>query len=136
MAEADVAVIREMLDAFNRGDVETSTALLHEDAELHQAAEIPDTRSYYGRDDFARGVARWVSGFERGFRYEPTELVDAADRVFVRVMLRGRGRGSGIEIEQEIFQVYEVRDGRAYRCWVYWDEDEARQKAGTQLPSS
>jgi ketosteroid isomerase-like protein len=130
MSEADVTAVRELLDAFNRGDVETSTAMLHEQAELHQAREIPDTRSYYGREDFARGVARWVSGFEPGFRYEPVEFIDAGDRVLARVMLRGRGRGSGIEIEQEVFQVYEVRDGQPFRCWVFWSEEDARRQAG------
>jgi ketosteroid isomerase-like protein len=129
MGESDVAVVRELLDTYNSGDYQTATAMLHEDSEFHQAPEIPDTRSYYGREDFARGVARWVSGFEPGFQYEPVEFVDAGDRVLVRVLLRGRGRGSGIEIEQVIFQVYEVRDGQTYRCWVYWNEDDARRKA-------
>jgi ketosteroid isomerase-like protein len=32
----DVRVVREMYEAFNRGDYETSTAMLHDDVELHQ----------------------------------------------------------------------------------------------------
>jgi SnoaL-like domain len=84
MSEADVTAVRELLEAFNRGDYQASTAMLHDEAELHQAAEVPDTRTYRGREDFARGVARWISGFE----------------------------------------------GRPYRCWVYWNEDDARKQAG------
>jgi ketosteroid isomerase-like protein len=129
MSASDVATGRALLDTYNRGDIESATAMLHEQAEFHQAAEIPDSGSYFGRDEFARGVARWASGFEAGFQFDPVELIDAGGRVLVRIMLRGRGRGSGIEIEQEVFQVYEMRDGRPYRCWVYWDEADARRQA-------
>jgi ketosteroid isomerase-like protein len=130
MSESDVTVVRELLDTFNRGDYDASTAMLHEEAEFHQAPEIPDTRSYFGRDEFARGVARWVSGFEDGFQFTPVEMIDAGERVLVRIRLRGRGRGSGVEMEDEAFQVYEVRDEQPYRCWVFWSEEDARRQAG------
>lgn len=130
MGEADVAVVRGMLDAYNSGDYETATAMLHEDSEFQKAAEVPDTRSYYGRDEFVRGIGLWASGFEPGFQFQPVEILDAGERVLVRVRLRGRGRDSGVDIDQEVFQLYVTRDEQIYRCWVYWNEDEARREAG------
>lgn len=130
MGESEVAVVRGMLDAYNSGDYETATAMLHEDSEFHQAAEVPDTRSYYGRDEFVRGIGRWASGFEPGFQFQPVEILDAGDRVLVRVRLRGRGRDSGVDIDQEVFQLYVTRDEQIYRLWVYWNEEEARREAG------
>lgn len=76
MPAADV--VQEMLERFNRGDYEGSTAMLHDEVEM-------------------RGVSRWLSGFEPGFQYLPDELIACGERVFVRVMLHGVGRGSGVE---------------------------------------
>jgi ketosteroid isomerase-like protein len=126
----DVRVVREMYEAFNRGEYEKATAMLHEDVELHQAPEIPDSDSYRGREEFVRGLTRWLAGFEPGFQYVPEEMFDADDRVLIRILLRARGRGSGVELEQEIFNVWEVRDGMPYRLWVFWQEEEARRAAG------
>jgi ketosteroid isomerase-like protein len=127
---SDAKLVRETYEAFNRGDYEGSTAMLHDDVELHQAAAIPDTDTYVGKEEFVRGLTRWLSGFEPGFQYVPEELIDSGGRVFIRVLLRGCGRGSGVELEQAIFHVWEVRDGKPFRCWVFWDEEEARQAAG------
>jgi ketosteroid isomerase-like protein len=130
MSAADAAVIREMLEAFNRGDYEASTAMLHDDVELHQAPEIPDTGTYVGKEEVVRGIVRWLSGFERGFQYVPEEVTDVGERVLVRIRLHGRGRGSGVELDEEIFWVSEVRDGKAFRVRVFWREDDALEAAG------
>jgi ketosteroid isomerase-like protein len=132
MSAADVEVVREMLEAFNRGDYERSTALLHDEIEMYQAPEVPDSDTYVGKDGFLRGFTRWLSGFERGFQFAPEELVDCGDRVFARVMLRGVGRGSGVELDQEIFHVYEVRDGQVSRVRAFFDRDDAREAAGLE----
>jgi hypothetical protein len=44
--------------------------------------------------------------------------------------LVGRGKGSGIEIEQQIFHVWEMREGLPWRCEVHWEEADARRSAG------
>jgi ketosteroid isomerase-like protein len=71
----------------------------------------------------------WLSSFERGFQYEPEELIDCGDAVLARVMLHGVGRGSGAKLEQRVFQVYEVRDGQIVSVRVFSDEADARSAA-------
>jgi uncharacterized protein len=132
MSAADVEVIRELYDRFNRRDYEGSMAMMHPDIEMRQAREIPGAGTWIGRDEVERGLVAWLSGFERGFQYEMVELKDCGDRVFVDIMLRGTGRGSGVSVEQRIFNVWETRDGKASLCLVYFDEGEAREAAGLQ----
>jgi ketosteroid isomerase-like protein len=134
MSAADVEVVREWLEAFNRQDYETSTALLHDDVVMYQASEIPGSDNYIGKEAFLHGMATWLSGFERGFQYEPERVIDLGERVFIQVMLRGTGRGSGIELEQRAFQLCEVREGKVSSTRVFWDEKEARKAAG--LPAA
>lgn len=130
MSVSDSEVIREMLEATNRGDYEAAIELLHDEAELHQAPEQPGGGSYYGKQEFARGAAEWLSEFEPGFQYVIEELVDAGGCLLACVRLRGRGAKSGIEVEMEVFHVYEVRDGKAFRCRVFLNESDAREAAG------
>jgi ketosteroid isomerase-like protein len=130
MSAADVEAVRALYDAFNRGDYEAATAMLHERAELHQAEEVPDADSYFGRDAFVRGMNRWLSGFEAGFQYLLEDVIDVGDRVWVKLVLHGHGRGSGIELEMEGYNVWEVREGRPCRLFAYFDEDAARAAAG------
>ena len=125
MSPADADILNAMFDAFNRGEYERSTAMLHPDAILHQWADVPDSDTYVGREEFVRGLSRWLAGFEPGFQYAVEKVTDAGHRVVVDLVLRGRGRGSGLELEQPVFQVWTVRDAKAYECWVFTTEEQA-----------
>lgn len=134
MSEADATVVREVYEAYNRGEYERATAMLHDDAELHQPPEVPGGGSWVGREGFARGIALWVSGFEPGFQFRIVETVDAPDRVMMRVSFEGRGRTSGVELKHDWFNVWEVRDGKPFRCVIVEGEGEAREAAGLPPP--
>jgi ketosteroid isomerase-like protein len=125
MPAGDAQIVREVYERFNRGDYEGSTAILHEGAVLHQWRDVPDSDTYVGREGFARGVGRWISEFEPGFRFELEETREEDARVWLRVRITARGRESGVELEQLIFHVWEVRDGKAAECWVFSDLDES-----------
>ena len=130
MSAADVEVIRAVYDRFNDGDYDGSVAMFHEEIELHQATEIPGAGTSIGKEAAQRGLVDWLSGFERGFQYEVLELIDCDPVVFARLMLHGTGRGSGVALNREIFNVWEVKDGKAFRCRVFWSEEDARAAAG------
>jgi ketosteroid isomerase-like protein len=132
VSAGDVEIVREMLERFNRQDYEGSTAMLHDDIEMRQWGALPDTDTYLGKGAFIRGLTRWLSGFEPGFRYVPEELIDRGGSVLARVTLLGKGRSSGIPMEQEVFQLYEVRDGKIWRVSVFSTEEEARKAAGLE----
>ena len=129
MAPGDGQIVRDVYDLFNRGEYDASIEALHQDAVLHQWEDVPDSDTYVGRSGFARGITRWVSEFEPGFQFAVEELVEQQRRVWLQIRLSGRGRGSGIELEQVIFHVWVVRDGRPAECWVFSDRDESLRAA-------
>src|SRR3954465_11704645 len=111
MAQENVEVVRGMYEAFNRGDVESAWDSSHPDAELHQPSEIPDSDSYYGREEWARGFYLWFSEFDQP-RFEPQEATEAGDFVIMRVLVSGRGKSSGIDSTAEYFDAWTLRDGK------------------------
>ena len=57
-----------------------------------------------------------------------TELGD--DRVFGEFFLTGRGKGSGVPLEQRVWNVFSVADGKITRRQVFWTRDDALKAAG------
>ena len=84
-----VDLLREM---YGRRTLAEFAESLHPEAEMHQAKEIPDTDDYYGREEFLRGVGRWLEEWEM-FRFIPEELTERGELVLMRVRLLGRGQG-------------------------------------------
>jgi hypothetical protein len=103
MSSADIGGIRDCL---------------HPDAELHQPPELPDTDSFYGRDEVIRGTRLWLEGWEEGFRFEPEEFVEDGEVTLVRVQLAGRGKGSGVDSSARLWQAWTFRDGLPCRCVI------------------
>jgi ketosteroid isomerase-like protein len=129
MSRENVEVVRSMYEALNRGDVAGAKEALHPDAELHQPLEAPDADSYYGRDEFERGLALWLSEFDEP-RFEPQESTEAGDCVIMRVRVSGRGKASGAETTAEFFHAWTVRDRKPYRCFVRSTRAEALEAVG------
>jgi ketosteroid isomerase-like protein len=126
VAADDVILLRE---AYSRPSFEEFGRFLHPDAVLHQVPDVPDADSFYGKDEFLRGVRLWMQEWD-DFQFVPLEFIDGAAGVAVRIRLKGRGKGSGVEVEEELFHVWEIRDGLAWRCVVHRDEAAARRGAG------
>ena len=131
MSQQNVEVVREMYEAFNRGDFKRATELLHPEAELHQDEVMPDPESYFGRDEFQQGLARFTRAWGE-IRFLPESIRALPDgRVLMEITLRGRGRRSGAQAEQgELFHLWTVEDGMGRRCEVYRGRGGALDAAG------
>jgi ketosteroid isomerase-like protein len=127
LAESDVDLMREGFAAFEEKGVEGLIPFLHADFEMTTppglAAE-PDT--YRGHD----GIRRYFQSFYEvmdDIRFEVLEYEDLGEgRVLMPSILRARGQTTGIEVEQQVTQVWEVRGGLAARCHVFASSAEAR----------
>jgi ketosteroid isomerase-like protein len=126
MSQENVERLREM---YRQRDIAKFGEMLHRDAEMHQAPEVPDADDYYGREEFVRGVRRWLEEWDK-FRYIPEDVIDLGERAFMRVRLSGRAKASGIQLDQMIFHLWTFRDGMPWRCDVFFDESQALEAAG------
>jgi ketosteroid isomerase-like protein len=138
MSEENVEIVRRADDGFlaglEHGDFTGgfATGLMAEEHELIVAAEIPERRSYRGREGVVQFAQTWTEAFER-FSMQRQELIDAGnDRVFASYRQSAIGKGSGVPIELEYFAVYEVENGQVVRTRHYLDRDKALEAAGLQ----
>ena len=126
----DPEVVAPGYRALSRGDLDAFLAGLHEDAELHELAEIPDTAVYRGHDEI-RSWAEAAMGTTSDWEWVPEEILHAREGVrVVRVRFSGHGAESGAPLQQTLFHVIEFREGRATRIRGFLSEDQALAAAG------
>jgi ketosteroid isomerase-like protein len=109
-------------DSFNRGDVEPILDLLHPDVEWIPPPTSLEPRPLRGRHAVREYLA---PNFFESQTAEPLETIEHGNRLLVVARVRARGRGSGIEIDQTVYHLLTIEDGRAVRFEVHVDRAEA-----------
>jgi ketosteroid isomerase-like protein len=129
MAATNLDLVREGFDAMREGDPEAMMPFIHPEFEVTTppglAAE-PDT--YRGPEGIRRYFDSFYDAMDR-VRFDADDFIAVGELVVVPAVLRTRGRSSGIEAEQRVALVYELRDGKAYRISVYATAREALEAA-------
>ena len=109
MSQKNVDLVRRLLAAQVRDDVEAALDYLHPEVDwvpLRSATE----GSYRGHDGFRRFAADTFETFET---FEPHfELRDLGEEVLAWGTISVRGSGSGVEIEVPVGGLFGFRDGK------------------------
>jgi ketosteroid isomerase-like protein len=130
MSQANVEVVRAIYDAFDRGDAEAALERFHPDVEWYGPPDISGgAESWRGHEGVTRALATWIGTWD-DYRFELRELLDSGDHVFAGGWQRGRGKGSGVEVSEEIFSVYTLRDGLVVGQRMFRDRARALEAAG------
>jgi ketosteroid isomerase-like protein len=126
-----VELVRLIIDALNRGDVDGMLAHMDPDFEWRPLETSPVARSCRGHRQVRRYVEDWLGTFEN-LRLDLEEPTEIGDRVVSGVYGRARGRGSGVELDSRFCQVWTVRGGTAHAMTEY----PTREKALAALRSA
>ena len=127
MPEGNVEVVRRMIDAFARGDMDESFGLM--DPDIEWCPNMPDGEVWRGRDGVRSFFRSWLGTWE-DYSFEQLELVEAGDKVVSVFREGGRGKGSGLEVDTEFAGIYVVRDGLVLSWTRYPSRAAAREAAG------
>jgi ketosteroid isomerase-like protein len=109
--QARVELVREVIDALNRADVDAMLARMHPDFEWRPLEASPAARVCRGHEQVRRYVEDWLSTFQ-GLRISLVEATEIGDRVVALVRGHGRGRASGLALDSSFCQVWTVRGGK------------------------
>ncbi len=125
VAETNLDLVRSGFETLNKEGVEALLPFIHVEFEVTTPAGLaaePDT--YRGPE----GVRRYFESFYEAMdrvEFAPQRFVAVGQLTVVQLTLRARGRTTGIETEQHVSQVWELRDGQAIRVRVFATLEEA-----------
>jgi uncharacterized protein len=113
MSRENVEIVRDHMEAFLSGDREKALSYYDPEVEFDATAR-PEGQVYRGHEGVAEAMRVWIGAWE-DWKLEVEEIIDAGDRVLVIARESGRGKGSGIEIDQQSFVVFTLRQGKIVR---------------------
>ena len=137
MSAGNIEIVKVLMDAVNRRDIDTFAGVTTEDFEWFPvfAARVGGD-VYRGREGIEAFLGEVDETWEE-FRPVPEEYRDLGNRVLGLGRLKTRGRASGVPSDSPWGGVYDIRDGKISRIRTYLDYDEALRTAGVspQTPS-
>lgn len=125
---ANEELIRSAYGAIARDDLEAAMELIDPDVVVRDRPEVPDPRTYRGREGVLEALAASDESFEE-FELQPLRWVATGDHVVIELRMSGRGRGSGVPVEETIAHLWTVRDGKLVALQVYSDPEDALRDA-------
>jgi ketosteroid isomerase-like protein len=131
MSQENVDKTTDFIAAYNRRDFDAAVENFDPDVEW----VLPDHQQ---ADSCAgpRAIRRFWEGLDDTFdelMLLPQEVVDAGDRVAVRLLYHAKGQGSGVVIDGELYhQVTTFRDGVIVRFDYVTSWPEALEVAGVE----
>jgi ketosteroid isomerase-like protein len=130
MSQTNVEVVKVLMNAVNRRDIDTFAGLTTADFEWFPvfAARV-EGDVYRGRQGIETFLGEVDQTWEE-FRPVPEQYRDLGDRVLALGRLKTRGRASGVPSESPWGGVYDFRDGKISRIRTYLDHGEALRAAG------
>jgi ketosteroid isomerase-like protein len=127
--EQNLALVRDGLAAFQRGDIEAFLEFLDPKVEIVSPADLPNPVRTTGREGYVQWVGPWLEAWER-FTVEAHGFEPVGERhVLIELVQHGVGKGSGIEVEMPVIYMIEVGDGKATRLHLYADREQAIRAA-------
>jgi len=117
-SDASVAILRQALSAFNRGDVQAAAELLAEDVEWH---EIGRAEPIVGKAALAARYGAAIPGWE--ITAEVHDIV-ANDEHAIALVTATAGMG-GRSFTYRTAEIYHIRDGKITARWAFSDDTAA-----------
>jgi ketosteroid isomerase-like protein len=128
MSQENVEIVRAVIAAFNRGDLEAALKHMDSDFEFDASRAIGPVRGVFKLDQMR---AAWDEffGLWESVRFELDKFVEAGEHVATSFINYHRGR-DGIEIRVRPSSVWTIRDGRIVHGCFYQEWHEALEAAG------
>ena len=126
----NIELIRGAFANWNAGDRSPPLELFDPDVEIRTA--IGDAFSgepFRGHE----GAREWLAGLDENFEtwdLVVEEFLERGDTIVGLGRIHARGRGSGIEFDQDVGWVFQIRDGKMLRLHTFLDREEALAAGG------
>jgi ketosteroid isomerase-like protein len=123
MPTEEVAAVRRLLDAFNRGDF-CALDELDPSVELQDEPRMPGAGWNFGYDGAVKWAVKLWQSFGR-LEFEVDEPLERRDCLVARWRASGVGKRSGIRVDMEGYCLFRMRTAKVRRVEFYETEDDA-----------
>jgi len=127
MGGSNRETLEKAFGAFARRDIDAIVELCDPDIVVRDPQRTGTT--FNGAEGLRSFFEEWLENWEE-YRSEPVEVLESGEEILVRTAQTGRGRISGIEVEQDVFQVFRMRDGKVTEYRIYTDREDALESMG------
>lgn len=128
MSRANVDLMREGIERFNRNDIEGVLGLM--DPEIRFEHRMADLEGDFTGVEPVRGWFADIAQHFASWRIDCGDIRDLGDRVLALGTMRAIGKGSGVEAEVPYTVVAEFRNGLMTHFTDYGDREKAVEAAG------
>ena len=132
MSQENVELLRQSVDAINRGDIDGALENAADNFEVDWSNAIGPGRKgiYNGKDQAREFWTSFVEAFDE-FRWDFEEIIEADEsRVIAVNHVRARGRGSGVRVDAVTALLWTISDGKARSVKLFQSKAEALEAAG------
>lgn len=116
-----IEIVRDIYEAFGRGDLDAVLERCAPDAVLTQDPRLPWGGRYVGRDGIAEFAVKLVGAIDSVVT--PEGLFEAGDHVVQHGHTKGTVHGSGAPFDLAECHIWTVRDGMVVEAAFFIDSD-------------
>src|SRR5438067_3345519 len=111
MSQENVEIVRRMYEAYAEGALAMTLCYFDSEVVFSQPALEPGAASFYGHHGIGQAMAKWTAAWN-DYRVQVEDLTDLGKHVLADTRHYGRGKQSGVQVDQRIFQVLTLRNGK------------------------
>ncbi len=131
MAEEDLEVVKRLMLAIRRSDLQSVLGIVDPHVLVHPRSEEPGVKEVYeGHEGAFEYLGNWYSQWD-DYEIEPREYREASGgRVLVVMAERGHLKRTGITLDEDFWHSFTVRDGRVTEWHMYDSREQALEALG------
>jgi len=122
-------LLRQFYEYFNQRDLDAVLELCAPEVEVYKDPEVVEMVAAFtprGQERVAQYLRGWLDSWD-AYQARPEQILEGGEEVAVLVHLRARGKGSQFDIEEDMADVFTVRDGKIVRLRLYIRRQDALQ---------
>lgn len=130
----NVRLLKNLYDAFGRGDIPAVLAAMSPDIRWHQAENNPSHPSgeaWVGPDAVLNELFMKLGAEWDGFTVHPGTFHDAGNSVIAEGRYTGTYKATGRSMDTQVCHVWDFKDGKATRFQQYVDTAKLRDVMGS-----
>jgi ketosteroid isomerase-like protein len=132
VTDSRLEVIRKIVEAFNRRDVDAALEHVSEDAEFDWSRRFLDAEVVHGHEGFRRFAEQSAELFAEVHLEAPEEIIEVGDDIVVVSVAKFRGRTSGVDVAARSATVWTVRGDQVTRFRFFQNKQDAFDYLGAE----